>query len=128
MAQEPAQDRIDKAAPVPPNCASKDSGQVDRFVDCSRLGDTIEKEELIGAKPEQHLYDNRKAGKWLVQNRLKSPVDGRKPPQDAIGELHRESPFPTVERASRKDTIQQNIDPLLTLNRLHQQRKGDRTG
>jgi len=105
MAQEPAQDRIDKAAPVPPNCAGEHSGQVNRFVDCSRLGDTVKKEELIGPKPEQHLYDNRKAGKWLVQNWLKSPVDGRKPSQDTIGELHRESPFSTVERASREGAI-----------------------
>ena len=102
MAQESAQHRIDKPTPVSANCAGKSLGQIDRFIDCSRLWNAIQKQELVSAKPEHHLHSDGKAKQRLVQDRFKPPIDGRTAPQGTIGEFHREGPFSAVKGALRE--------------------------
>ena len=116
MAQERAQHRIDEPTPISANCAGKGLGQIDRFVDRGRLWNTIQEEELVGTKPEHHLYGDGKARERLVQNRFKPPIDGRKPPQDTIGELHREGSFPASNEhcASARSNKTSTPSSLLT--------------
>src|SRR5215467_2236327 len=63
---QPAQDRIDESAPIPLQPPDLPLGKLHGFVHGSRLRDTIQKQNLIGSNPEEHLHDDRQTKQRLI--------------------------------------------------------------